>query len=196
MSLSQLFDHNDAEQIASAVHQIRDTTTGSFDASELLQNLDKLNEPFQSKHWIFSSPATIFRLFALIILLSFLVWKKCSTKPLTNKDVPAPSAPPILPVLQPAVNWLWHHNKVLHLRQSISRNLHQNPLQSLILEEGEAHKQRLFLSLYFSFYSFITFHCIFMISMYFPRLCTFMLSQQRFLKYARPHASALAFVVY
>jgi hypothetical protein len=73
MSLLQLFDHNDAEQIANAVHQIRDTTTGSFDASELLQNLDKLNEPFQSKHWIFSSPAMIFGLIAIITLLSFLI---------------------------------------------------------------------------------------------------------------------------
>jgi hypothetical protein len=99
MSLSQLFDHNDAEQIAKAVHQIRDTTTGSFDASELLQNLDKLNEPFQSKHWIFSSPATIFGLFAIITLLSFLIWKKCCTKPPTNTDLPAPSAPQILPIV-------------------------------------------------------------------------------------------------
>jgi hypothetical protein len=104
LSLLQFFDHNDAEQIASAVHQIRDTTTGSFDASELLQNLDKLNEPLQSKHWIFSSPATMFGLFVLIILLSFLVWKKCCTKPPTNTDLPAPSATPILPVVQPAVN--------------------------------------------------------------------------------------------
>jgi hypothetical protein len=99
MSLSQLFDHNDAEQIAKAVHQIRDTTTGSFDASELLQNLDKLNEPFQSKHWIFSSPATIFGLFAIITLLSFLIWKKCCTKPPTNTHLPAPSAPQILPIV-------------------------------------------------------------------------------------------------
>ena len=99
MSLSQLFDHNDAEQIAKAVHQIRDTTTGSFDASELLQNLDKLNELFQSKHWIFSSPATIFGLFAIITLLSFLIWKKCCTKPPTKTDLPAPLAPQILPIV-------------------------------------------------------------------------------------------------
>jgi hypothetical protein len=104
MSLSQLFDHNNAEQIANAVHQIRDTTTGSFDASVLLQNLDKLNEPFQAKHWIFSSPAMTFGLFAIITLLSFLIWKKFCTKPPTNTDVPTPSAPPILPVVQPAVN--------------------------------------------------------------------------------------------
>jgi hypothetical protein len=104
MSLSQLFDHNDAEQIANAVHQIRDTTTGSFDASELLQKLDKLNEPFQFKHWIFSSPAMMFGFFALITLLSFLVWKKCCTKLSTNTDLPTPSAPPVPPVIQPAVN--------------------------------------------------------------------------------------------
>ncbi len=46
MSLSQLFDHNDAEQITNTVHKIRDTMTGSFDASELLQHLDQLNKPF------------------------------------------------------------------------------------------------------------------------------------------------------
>ncbi len=40
MSLSQLFDHNDAEQITSTVHKIRVTMTGSLDASELLQQLD------------------------------------------------------------------------------------------------------------------------------------------------------------
>jgi len=32
MTLSQLFDNNDAEQITSAVNKIRDTITGSFDA--------------------------------------------------------------------------------------------------------------------------------------------------------------------
>jgi hypothetical protein len=75
MTLSQLFDHTHTEQITNAVHKIRHTMTGSFDASELLQNLDKLNEPFQSKHWIFSSPATIFGLFAIITLLCFLYGK-------------------------------------------------------------------------------------------------------------------------
>ena len=70
MSLSQLFDHNDAEQIASAVHQIRDTTTGSFDASEPLQQLDKLNAAFKSSHYLFSSPADMI---AIALILSLLI---------------------------------------------------------------------------------------------------------------------------
>ena len=46
LTLSQLFDHNDAEQITQAVTQIRDTMTGAFDASKLLQALEKFDEPF------------------------------------------------------------------------------------------------------------------------------------------------------
>ncbi len=59
-SLSQLFDHDDAEQITKIATEIRDTNTGAFDASELLQRLEHLDEPFQSKHWIFSSPLIMF----------------------------------------------------------------------------------------------------------------------------------------
>jgi hypothetical protein len=39
------------------VKEIRSTISGTFDASELLQCLDSLNKPFQSHHWLFSSPA-------------------------------------------------------------------------------------------------------------------------------------------
>ncbi len=46
MTLSQLFDNNNAEQITSAVNKIRDTITGS----------------------------SMFGMFALIALLSFLSW--------------------------------------------------------------------------------------------------------------------------
>jgi hypothetical protein len=80
MSLSQLFDHNDAEQITSMVHKIRDTMTGSFDASERLQQLDQLDKPFQSIHRTFSSPPAMIGIFLLIALLSFTRWKKCCTK--------------------------------------------------------------------------------------------------------------------
>jgi hypothetical protein len=38
MTLSQLFEHNDAEQITSTVCKIKNTMTGSFDASELYNN--------------------------------------------------------------------------------------------------------------------------------------------------------------
>jgi hypothetical protein len=73
MTLSQLFDNNDAEQITSAVNKIRDTITGS----------------------------SMFGMFALIALLSFLSWKKCCTKPSTGTDLSTPSAPP---AAEPAAN--------------------------------------------------------------------------------------------
>jgi hypothetical protein len=76
LTLSQLFDHTDTERITNAVHKIRHTMTGSFDASELLQHLDKLNEPFQSSHWVFSSPAAMIGIAFIILLLSFTIWKK------------------------------------------------------------------------------------------------------------------------
>jgi hypothetical protein len=105
MSLLQLFDHNDAEQITSTVHKIRDTMTGSFDASELLQQLDQLDKPFQSTHWTFLSPAAMIGIFLLIALLSFTTWKKCCTKPMIQPALPAPTTlPPVNPnvPLQPA----------------------------------------------------------------------------------------------
>ena len=55
---------------------------------------------------------------------------------------------------------LWHHNKVLHPRQSISRNHHQNPLRSLTLEEREAHKD-------FYIYFLISFISLLFIFMHF-----------------------------
>jgi hypothetical protein len=88
MTLSQLFDHNDAEQLTQAVTKIRDTITGSFDASELLQNLD---EQFQSKPWIFSSPLILFLVIALV-LCSVSLYGRCAVQnpvqPLTFRCPP------------------------------------------------------------------------------------------------------------
>jgi hypothetical protein len=98
MTLSQLFDHDDAEQITKIATEIRDTNTGAFDASELLQRLEHLDEPFQSKHWIFSSPLIMFCFLAIGILLTFCIWKKFCTKSLTAPDPPAPpAAAPYIP---------------------------------------------------------------------------------------------------
>jgi len=47
MTLAQLFDHEDTEQLMQMVKEIRSTISGTFDASELLQRLDALNKPFQ-----------------------------------------------------------------------------------------------------------------------------------------------------
>jgi len=94
MTLSQLFDHDDTEQITKIATEIRDTKSGAFNASELLQKLDQLDEPFQSKHWIFSSPLIMLSFLAISILLTFFIWKKFCTRSLTNADLPQPSAPP------------------------------------------------------------------------------------------------------
>jgi hypothetical protein len=106
ITLSQLFDHTDTEQITNAVHKIRNTMTGSFDASEFLHQLEKLNQPFQSSHWVVSSPAAMICFAFIISLLSFTIWKNCCTKPDTQPALPALSAPtavnPGVP-LQPAV---------------------------------------------------------------------------------------------
>jgi hypothetical protein len=106
MTLSQLFDHTDTEQITNAVHKIRHTMTSSFDASEHLQQLDKLNEPYKSSHWVFSSPAAMIGMALIVSLLSSTIWKKCCTKPDTQPALPAPSAPPAVNPgvsVQPAV---------------------------------------------------------------------------------------------
>jgi len=68
--------------------------TGSFDASELLQQLEKFNQPFQSSHWVVSSPAAMIGLAFIISLLSFAIWKNCCTKPDIQPALPALSAPP------------------------------------------------------------------------------------------------------
>jgi hypothetical protein len=44
---------------------------GKFDATELLQKLDQLYKPFQSTHWLFSSPAAMIAISFIIALLSF-----------------------------------------------------------------------------------------------------------------------------
>ena len=95
MTLAQLFDHEDTEQLMHLIKQIRSTISGTFDASELLQRLDALNEPFQSHHWLFSSPAAMIGIVLIIALISFVVYKKCFPKsPHEQTDSSTPSAPP------------------------------------------------------------------------------------------------------
>jgi len=105
MTLSQLFDHEDAEQITKVATEIRDTYTGEFDASELIKRLDNIQVPFQSKHWIFSSPLIMIFTLALGVLLTYCIWKKFCTKSSTTAELPFPTAPPPVapaaPVAQP-----------------------------------------------------------------------------------------------
>ena len=44
------FDHTDTEQITIAIRKIRKNMTRTFDTSELLQQLEKLNQPSQNSH--------------------------------------------------------------------------------------------------------------------------------------------------
>jgi len=95
MTLAQLFDHEDTEQLMQMVKEIRSTISGTFDASELLQRLDALNKPFQSNHWLFSSPAGMIGTVLLLALVSFVIYKKCGPKSsITHSASSSPSAPP------------------------------------------------------------------------------------------------------
>jgi hypothetical protein len=71
MTLVQLFDNQDTEQLLKLVSQIRTTVSGAFDARELLQRLDCLNKPFQDDHWLLSSPAAMIGIICLIALVTF-----------------------------------------------------------------------------------------------------------------------------
>ncbi len=95
MTLAQLFDHEDTEQLMQMVKEIRSTISGTFDATELLQRLYALNKPFQANHWLFSSPAGMIGTVLLIALVSFIIYKKCCPKsPITQTFSSSPSAPP------------------------------------------------------------------------------------------------------
>jgi len=71
MTLAQLFDHEDTEQLLELVNQIRSTVSGTFDKSELLQRLDTVNKPFRADHWLFSLPAAMIGIVCLIALVTF-----------------------------------------------------------------------------------------------------------------------------
>jgi hypothetical protein len=65
--------------------------TGSFDASENLQQLEKLNLPSVNSHWIVSSPAAMINYY----FAQFHHMEMCYTKSDTQPALPAPSAPPV-----------------------------------------------------------------------------------------------------
>jgi len=97
MTLAQLFDHEDTEQLMNIIRDIRSTISGTFDASELLQRLESLNKPFQSHHWLFSSPAAMIAILLLIALVYFIAYKKCcrkSSHSQTDKTSPSATLPP------------------------------------------------------------------------------------------------------
>jgi hypothetical protein len=102
MSLPELFDQDDAEQITKVATEIKDTYSGEFDASELIKKLENIQTPFQSKHWLFSSPLLIIGTLAIGILLTFYIWKKFCAKPPTT-ELLLPSAPPAAAAAQPQI---------------------------------------------------------------------------------------------
>jgi len=88
MTLSQLFDHTDSEQINEEINEIRSKITGEFDVTELLQQLDELKQPIHSDHWIFSLPAAMIGIALILSFTIFTIWKNHCTKSATEPSGP------------------------------------------------------------------------------------------------------------
>jgi hypothetical protein len=101
MSLLQLFNHEDNEQLTAMIMDLRKQINGDFDTSQLLKRLDKVQKPFSANHWHFSSPAAMFGAAILIAVVSFVIWKKCSAQAPSTAHTPAPlPAPQPMPQIQ------------------------------------------------------------------------------------------------
>jgi hypothetical protein len=96
MSLSQLSNHEDNEQLTAMLMDLRKHINGDFDASQLLKRLDTVQKLFSADHWGFTLPAAMFRAAILIAVVSFVIWKKCCAQASSTAHTPAP-----LPALQP-----------------------------------------------------------------------------------------------
>jgi hypothetical protein len=59
MSLSQLFNHNNIEQLTAMITDIRKHINGDFNANQLLKHLDNVQKPFSADPWQVSSPAAM-----------------------------------------------------------------------------------------------------------------------------------------
>jgi len=77
MTLLQLFDHHDSEQITSVINELREKMTGEFVASQLLQKLDNSKKPFTADHWLLLLPVAMISMVLIIGLILFTVWRKC-----------------------------------------------------------------------------------------------------------------------
>ncbi len=102
MSLSQLFNHDDYDQLTAMITDLRKHVNGDFDASQLLKRLDTVQKPFSADHWQFSSPAVMFGAAILIAVVTFAIWKKCCAQAQVTAPTPAVAAPvqPPLPQVQ------------------------------------------------------------------------------------------------
>ena len=76
MSLSQLFNHDNNEQLTVIITDLKKHINDDFDASQLLKRLDTVQKLFSADHWQFSLPAAMFRAAILIPVVTFAIWKK------------------------------------------------------------------------------------------------------------------------
>jgi hypothetical protein len=101
LSLSQLFNHEDNEQLTTMIIDLRKHINGDFDTSQLLKRLDTVQKPFSADHWHFSLPAAMFGVAILIAVVSFVIWKKCCAQAPSTAHTPTPlPAPQPLPQIQ------------------------------------------------------------------------------------------------
>ncbi len=101
MTLSQLFNHHDSEELTAMITDIRHHVNGDFDASQLLQKLHSKQKPFLANHWQFSSPAALIEVALLIAVVSFAAWKKCCAQTSTTANIPMAAHIVLTPVTQP-----------------------------------------------------------------------------------------------
>jgi hypothetical protein len=103
MSLSQLFNHDDNEQLTAMIMDLRKHINGDFDANQLLKRLDTVQKPFSADHWQFSSPAAMFEAAILIAVVTFAIWKKCCAQAPNTAQTPVIPAPVPTPQPQPQI---------------------------------------------------------------------------------------------
>ncbi len=155
-------DDSSTKDIASSqqiVSQLKTTMPGNFDASELLKKAWAITKPFQSAHWLFSSPAAMIGIAFLFALLSFALWKKCCTKSPNLPALLVPSAPPVMnsnvTSLQPVV--IGSRPNAMHFQKSAA------PKSITIINSwrrrNPQENQRLFFSIFHFSFAFI-FHVI------------------------------------
>ena len=103
MSLSQLFNHDDNEQLTAIITDLRKHINDDFDASQLLKRLDTVQKLFSPDHWQFSLPAAMFRAAILIPVVTFAIWKKCCAQAQNTAQTPTIAAPLPTPQPQPQI---------------------------------------------------------------------------------------------
>ncbi len=139
MSLSQLFNNHDNEELTAIINDIRHHVNGDFNASRLLAKLDLKQKQFLADHWRFSSPAAMIAVALLIAVLSFIVWRKCcaqTSAPTALSPTPAVAyaiqAPQVPQVQQPTVPQL------ALLAPTPSAPLYANPQQPMFKFQNPA----------------------------------------------------------